>query len=41
MYQLLGMAVMKAHKNNDVKEMKLLFKALFHCMRAIADAEEP
>ena len=32
---------MKAHKNNDVKEMKLLFKSLFHCMRVVGQNEEP
>lgn len=41
LYGLLGMNIMKAHKNNDVKEMKLLFKALFHCMRVISQNEEP
>ena len=34
------MSIMKAHKNNDVKEMKLLFKSLFHCMRVISQNEE-
>jgi len=35
------MSIMKALKNRDVKEMKLLFKALFHCMRVIGQNEEP
>lgn len=41
LYGLLGLSIMKAHKNNDVKEMKLLFKSLFHCMRVISQNEEP
>jgi len=41
LYGLLGMSIMKALKNRDVKEMKLLFKALFHCMRVIGQNEEP
>ena len=40
LYGLLGMSLMKALKNKDVKEMKLLFKALFHCMRVISQNEE-
>jgi hypothetical protein len=39
-YGLLGMSLVKAHKNRDVKEMKLLFKALFHCMRVISQNDE-
>jgi len=38
-YQLLAMNIMMALKKEDVKEIKLLFKELFHCMRVISQNE--
>ena len=41
LYGLLGLTIMQSLKKNDVKEIKLLFKELFHCMRVISQNEEP
>jgi hypothetical protein len=38
-YQLLAMGIMMALKKEDVKEIKLLYKELFHCMRVISQNE--
>ena len=39
-YGLLGMAILKAHKQNNVKEIKLLFKEMYHCMKVISQNEQ-
>lgn len=39
-YGLLGMAILKAHKQDNVKEIKLLFKEMYHCMKVISQNEE-
>ena len=41
MYGLLGLNIIMANKKEDVKEMKLLFKEMFHCMRVISQNESP
>ena len=40
-YGLLGLNIIMANKKEDVKEMKLLFKEMFHCMRVISQNESP
>lgn len=35
------MAVIKAQQGDNVKEMKLLFKEIFHCMKVISQNEQP
>lgn len=40
-YGLLGMSMLKALQDENVKELKLLFKELYHCMRAISQNESP
>lgn len=39
-YQLFGMHILIANKKGQVKELKLLFKEMFHCMRVISQNEE-
>jgi hypothetical protein len=39
-YGLLGMAILKAHKSDNVKEIKLLFKEMYHCMKVISLNEQ-
>jgi hypothetical protein len=38
-YSLLGMHILMANKKGQVKELKLLFKEMFHCMRVISQNE--
>lgn len=38
-YGLLGMNMLMANKKCQVKELKLLFKEMFHCMRVISENE--
>jgi len=40
-YDLFALCILKANKNQDAKELKLLFKELFHCMRVISENEQP
>ena len=36
-YDTLALKILVANKRQNVKELKLLFKSLFFCMRAIKD----
>jgi len=39
-YGLIGMNILMANKKGAVKDVKLLFKEMFHCMRVISQNEE-
>lgn len=39
-YMLFALRLNEVRKQENVKEMKLVFKELFHCMRVIKDNEE-
>ena len=39
-YDTLALKILVANKKQNVKELKLLFKGLFFCMRAIKDNNE-
>jgi len=41
MYSLMGMHILMANKKDNVKEVKLLFKEMFHCMKVISDNKQP
>jgi len=40
-YDHFALAILKAAKQGDAKELKLLFKELYHCMRVISENEQP
>ena len=40
-YGLLGLYILKANKEDNVKELKLLFKELFHCMKVVSQNKNP
>jgi hypothetical protein len=40
-YGLFGLFILKANKEDNVKELKLLFKELFHCMKVVSQNENP
>jgi hypothetical protein len=39
-YGLLGMNILMANKKEEMKDMKLLFKEMFHCMRVMSQNEK-
>lgn len=40
-YGLFGLYILKANKDENIKDMKLLFKELFHCMKVVSQNENP
>lgn len=40
-YEHFALCILKAKKDNNVKEMKLLYKELLHCLNVIGENEEP
>jgi len=40
-YDLFALGILKANKDQDTKQIKLLFEELFHCMKAISENEQP
>ena len=40
-FDLFALRILTANKDQNVKELKLLFKELYHCMKVVSENEQP